>query len=152
MRLMLAATAASITVVMSVACGGDSNTSPAGATPAAPAVRTQAAATPVSGATSAPAATSHVAGEMVEVTGIVGGVNLSGNVLQIRRLQGAAVTQVSVDPGTVIRKAAGGSLPFKGIRTSDRIIARGRLNDRRDTLLASEITVQDAIPGAQPGG
>ena len=45
-----------------------------------------------------------------------------------------------------------GTIQLKDIRPSDRIIAKGKLNDRRDALVASEITVQDVIPGAQPGG
>lgn len=159
MRIALSGTAAAIIAMASVSCGGDSNASPAKSAPAvasvaasASAVRTQAAATPASRATSAPAVSSQVTGDTVEVTGIVDGVSLTGNIIEIRRLQGAAVTRVGVGPGTVVRKAAGGTLAFRDIRTSDRIIARGTLNDRRDTLLASQITVQDVIPGAQPGG
>ncbi len=79
-------------------------------------------------------------------------MSLSGKVIEIKRLQGAAVAQVAVDATTAIRKAGGGTIQLKDIRTSDRIIAKGKLNDRRDALVASEITVQDVIPGAQPGG
>ena len=158
MRSMLAA--ALIVAVASAACGGDSKNSEPTAGPATPSVSTTASAadTPGAGATGAAttgataAATSRPQGDAVEVTGIVGGVSLSGKVIEIRRLQGAAVTQVSVDATTVIRKAAGGTIQLKDIRTSDRIIAKGKLNDRRDALVASEITVQDVIPGAQPGG
>jgi hypothetical protein len=161
MRTLLAVTVASSIVVLSVACGGDTKASPttsaaAGASvavsataPPSPTARMQPVVTPESSATPP---TSQPAGETVEVTGIVGGVNLSGNAIEIRRLQGAAVTQVSVDSRTVIRKAGGGTLGFKEIRTSDRIIARGTLNDRRDALIATEITVQDVVPGSQPGG
>lgn len=155
MRIMLAAAAASIIAMLSASCGGDEMTPARPASPATPvasAARTQVAATPASGATRTPLAASPVAAEIVEVTGVVGGVNLSGNIIEIKRLQGAAVTRVSVDQRTVIRKAAGGTLQLRDIRTSDRLIARGALNDRRDTLLASEITVQDVIPGGQPGG
>ncbi len=162
MRIILAAAAASIIAMTAAACGGEtappprsvttvSPTAP-GATPSASTARTQVAATPVGGVPRTPVAPSSPAGETVEVTGIVGGVNLKGSVIEIRRLQGVAVTQVSVDQRTIIRKAAGGTLAFRDIRTSDRIIARGTLNDRLDTLLASEITVQDVIPGSQPGG
>lgn len=159
---MLAATAASIIAMASAACGGDTASpaktasavpsAAAGASPVASPERTQAAATPQDSATHTPVAGSPAAGEILEVTGIVGGVTLSGNIIEIKRLQGAAVSRVSVDQRTLIRKATGGTLAFRDIRTSDRIIARGTLNDRRDTLVASEITVQDAIPGGQPGG
>jgi hypothetical protein len=158
MRVLLAAFSAFTIALMSLACGSGTKASPttsataaasvAASTPSATA-RTQTAATPAS---SAAATTSPPAGATLEVTGIVGGVNLSGDAIEIKRLQGAAVTQVSVDANTVIRKAGGGTLRFDEIRTSDRIIARGTLNDRRDALVASEITVQDVVPGSQPGG
>jgi hypothetical protein len=89
---------------------------------------------------------------VVEVTGIVGGVSLSGKVIEIKRLEGAAVTQIAVDATTIIHEATGGTVRFQDIHTSDRIIAKGNLNDRRDALVATEITVQGVIPGAQPGG
>lgn len=175
MRNMLAA-AALILAVTPAACGGDSKTSEPAAKPATPSASATASAkpatavasaagkpsvtadTPGAGATgaattgAAAAATSQPQGDAVEVTGIVGGVSLSGKVIEIKRLQGAAVTQVSVDGTTVMHKAGGGTIQLKDIRTSDRIIAKGKLNDRRDALAASEITVQDVIPGAQPGG
>lgn len=144
-------------VAVSAACGGDSKpTSTATSKPASTAIVVTVAAggttaaRPTSGATAS--ATQPPAGETVEVTGIVGGLSLNGAVIEIRRLQGAPVTQIAVDAKTVIRKAAGGRLQLKDIRTSDRVIARGALNDRRDALVASEITVQDVVPGGQPGG
>jgi hypothetical protein len=155
MRLLLIA--ATIVALLSAACGDDD------ATPAAPAASATAAATAAASGspvatvarTQAAAATARAtapAGESVEVTGIVGGLNLNGNIIEIKRLQGAAVTQISVDARTVIRKAAGGTVAFKDIRTSDRIIARGTLNDRGDVLQATNITVGEVIPGSQPGG
>ncbi len=165
MRNMLAA-AALILAVASAACGGDSKKSEPAAKPATPSASATASAKPATAGASAAGkpsvtadtpgatatATSQSQGDAVEVAGIVGSVSLSGKVIEIKRLQGAAVTQVSVDATTVIRKAAGGTIQLKDIRTSDRIIAKGKLNDRRDALVASEITVQDVIPGAQPGG
>jgi hypothetical protein len=160
MRILLAAVIA-FSIAVSAACGSDTKASPTKSATAVASVsvsataapsstaRTQTAATPAS---SAAAPTSQPAGETVEVTGIVGGVNLTGNIIDIKRLAGAAVTQVSVDATTVIRSAGGGTLRFSEIRTSDRIIAQGTLNDRQDALVASEITVQAVVPGSQPGG
>jgi hypothetical protein len=57
-----------------------------------------------------------------------------------------------VDQNTVFRPAAGGTTTLAQIHASQRIIARGTINDRGDTLLASEVTVQDVVQGGQPGG
>lgn len=165
MRNFLAA-AALMLAVTSAACGGDSKSEPT-AKPATPSVSGTASAKPsaaastpsvsatssaTAGTPSAATAASEPQGDTVEVTGIVGSVSLSARYIEIRRLQGAAVTQVAVDAMTAIRKAGGGTIQLKDVRPSDRIIAKGRLNDRGDALVASEITVQDVIPGAQPGG
>ena len=96
--------------------------------------------------------TADSAGGQVEVTGIVGGINASTRTIEIRRLRGASVTKIEVGDSTKIRKAAGGTIPLADVRVSDRIIATGALNDRKDALVATEITVQDVVPGAQPGG
>jgi hypothetical protein len=155
MRMLLVAAAVLLAAAAS-ACGSDSkSTSTATAKPA-----TTPAAAATAGATTTPAAstsavarpTTAPAGDTLEVTGIVGGLSLDGSRIEIKRLQGASVTQIAVNATTVIRKATGGKLQVKDIRTSDRIIAKGVLNDRRDALVASEITVQDVVPGAQPGG
>ena len=156
MRILLFS-AAIVLAAAASACGSDSK-STSTATPK-PAVTPIGAASPAGSTPSTrptigvtPAATQPVASEVLEVTGIVGGLNLNGSKIEIKRLQGAAVTQIAVDGTTIIRKATGGRLQLKDVRTSDRIIARGVLNDRRDALVASEITVQDVVPGAQPGG
>jgi predicted transcriptional regulator len=86
------------------------------------------------------------------VTGIVGTVNAGQSQINIQHLSGAAVRKISVDSRTSIRKAGGDSLTLGEIRPSDRIIAEGTLNDRQDTLLATLITVEQVVPGAQPGG
>jgi hypothetical protein len=91
-------------------------------------------------------------GEIVEVTGIVSRVAASTRVIGIKLLSGAQVTEIDVQPSTSIRRAGGGSILLTDIKTSDRIIARGRLNDRRDALLAIEVTVQDVVSGSGPGG
>ena len=96
--------------------------------------------------------TADSAGGQTEVTGIVGGINASTGTIEIRRLRGASVTKIEVGDSTKIRKAAGGTIPLADVRVSDRIIATGALNDRKDALIATEITVQDVVPGAQPGG
>jgi len=131
---------------MLAACGG----SPARtATPTTrpPATQTRAApAMPSAEATASPD------GGEVEVTGIVGSVIVRNNVISVRPLEGASVTKVLVDGTTVIRRSDGGALSLAEIRASDRILARGVLDGRGDGLLAREITVQTAVPGAQPGG
>jgi hypothetical protein len=95
---------------------------------------------------------STATGSSEEVTGIVGNVNTSTRTIQIDRRSGASVTRISVLPTTTIRSAAGATLALSGIRTSDRIVARGSLNDQRDALVATEITVSQAVPGAAPSG
>ena len=55
-------------------------------------------------------------GATVEVTGIVGVVNLAGNGIEIKHLSGVAVTQISVDGSTIIRKAGGGNIKFSEIQ------------------------------------
>lgn len=97
-------------------------------------------------------ATSPPSGQRIEVQGIVGAVNLSARVIEIKPLNGGTVTQIDVSASTPIRRAAGGSVQLKDVRTSDRIVASGTQGDRETTLIASEITVQDVVPGGQPGG
>jgi len=90
-----------------------------------------------------------VTGE-AEVTGIVGAVVSATSTIEINQLSGADVTQIEVTAGTQIRRATGGSLTLAQIRPSDRIIARGAVDG--DVLTATAITIQDVVPGAQPGG
>ena len=131
-----------------VACGGGSKKSqPA---PSASAAVT-AAASPSPKPAASPAS-SAPAGESVEVTGIVGNVNAGTRTIQIERRSGASVTKISVGTSTVIRRAAGGTATLSQIKPSDRIIARGTLSERGDALVASEITVQEVVPGSSPGG
>jgi len=85
-----------------------------------------------------------------EVTGIVGAVVAGTSTIEINQLSGADVTQVAVTSATQIRRATGGSLTLAQIRPSDRIIARGAVEGA--VLTASAITIQDVLPGAQPGG
>jgi len=92
------------------------------------------------------------AGASVEVTGIVGSVNAATRTIQIERRSGASVTKISVGPSTVIRRATGGTATLAQIKPSDRIIASGTLSDRGDTLLATEITIQEVVPRSSPGG
>ncbi len=157
MRNLIATTLVLIALAASGACGDDAKPDPtakpatpaAGASAAATSASTSAASTP---AATKPAASASPSGDKAEVAGIVGAVNVSGNVIEIKRLSGASVTQIAVESTTTIRKATGGKIAFKDIRTSDRIVASGELNDRGDQLIATQITVQDVVPGAQPGG
>lgn len=136
-------------------CGGSSKSPPtptagASSTPTA-AAKSPAASTAVASRTpSSPA--SAAPGTVDEVTGIVGVVNTSTNTIQIDRLSGAPVRKISVDASTVIRKVSGDTITLSEVRISDRIVASGHLNDRQDALLATHVTVQDVLPGAQPGG
>jgi hypothetical protein len=88
----------------------------------------------------------------VELIGIVGTISASARVIQVTRLSGADVNQVALQDSTRIRRADGVTATFAQIRTSDRIIASGRLNDRGDAILADTITIQPVVPGAEPGG
>jgi hypothetical protein len=72
------------------------------------------------------------------------------NRIEINQLSGADVSQIEVTPQTQIRRAVGGTLTLEQIRPSDRIVARGTVDG--DTLTATRITLQEAVPGAQPGG
>jgi hypothetical protein len=158
MRLTVPALAAFLALALA-ACGGSgssatptaqptrptSSSAVAPATVAATPERTAAASTP------APVETTP-AGATTEVTGIVGTVSTATQTIEIKRLQGASVTRLEVGPRTVIRKAAGGTAQLRDVKPSDRIVAKGALNDRGDALVATEITVQDILPGAQPGG
>jgi hypothetical protein len=155
-RLLLACAAVAL---LAAACGGSSSTSntPTPAAQGSPAAtagaRTSAAGTtPAAAASPAAAATATQAGATVEVTGIVGIVNTAQNQLNIQHLSGVNVRKINVDSSTSIRMASGGSLTLAQIRPSDRIIAQGKLNDRQDTLLATQVTVEQVVPGAQPGG
>ena len=153
MRILLAALIAA--AAGASACGGSSKSSTPTTAPAkttlasATVARSPGAAATVAG-TPAPATTPS--GEVVEVAGIVARVNASTRVIGIKLLSGAQVTEIDVQSSTAIRRAGGDSISLASIKTSDRIIARGRLNDRHDALVATELTVQDVVSGSGPGG
>lgn len=161
MRLPFLIATAAITACALAACGGSSSSSTptprptlaatSGAAPTAPAAASPVG-TPAASATPAAADTPPPPGAEVEVTGIVGTVSAQTRMIEIKRLRGADVTRLEVGADTTIRRAAGGTARLTDVRTSDRIVATGTLNDRGDTLLATEITIQDVLPGAQPGG
>lgn len=138
-----------MTLLLAASCGGSSK---APATAGAGSTTTAAVAPAASPTTPGGAAVRSPGGSTVEVTGIVGAVNAGSGLIEIDRLSGAAVRRIAVGPGTVMRRASGGTTTLGQIRPSDRIIARGTLNDRGDTLEATELTVQAVVPGAQPGG
>lgn len=138
------------------ACSGRSSTH-ATASPAAPTTSTAS-----SGSPSAPASPAHgtptaaasplAPGDTVDVTGVVGTVTTDPKAIEITRLSGADVNRIEVEDSTDIRAAGGGRIDFSAIKTSDRIIAEGRISDRGDALVATQITVSAVVPGAQPGG
>ena len=155
-RPALFALAALVAAALLVACGGGSS-SPTGTpttAPISPAASATAAGTIATPAASpSPGDITPVApGDSVSVTGIVGTVTTDPPAIEITRLSGAAVTRIQVQDSTVIRSATGGRIGLGNIRTSDRIIADGHINDRGDALIADDIAVSAVVPGAQPGG
>jgi hypothetical protein len=132
------------------ACGGDNGDDAAGA----PAVRTPAATTtartPAPSATEPGTASTPASGGQVEVQGIVGAVDEDARTIEINRLQGADVGVIEVDASTRITSARGGTLRLGDLRPSDRIVARGTVED--GALVATEIEVGQVVPGSAPGG
>lgn len=82
--------------------------------------------------------------------GIVGAVDEDARTIEINRLQGADVDVIEVDAGTRITSARGGTLRLGDLRPSDRIVARGTVED--GALVATEIEVGQVVPGSAPGG
>ncbi len=133
------------------ACGGNDNGDDADVTPAAntPAA-TAAAHTPEPSVTERGASSTPASGGEVEVQGIVGAVDEGARTITINRLQGADVSVIEVDSNTRITSARGGTLRLGDLRSSDRIVARGTIED--GVLIATEIAVGQVVPGAAPGG
>ncbi|MEX2247949.1 MAG: hypothetical protein WEC75_14855 [Dehalococcoidia bacterium] len=134
--------------VAASACGGDED---AASAPTRLAPRATAT------APAAPAGTPRVLAtpdtDVVEVTGIVGVVDTSTRIIEINRTAGASVRRVEVLPDTVISSADGTRVSFADIRPSDRIIARGRLDEAGDVLVADDIGLSRVIGGGgAPGG
>ena len=138
------------------ACGGSSKsatpTPPASASTPRAATSIPPPATPARAGTAGAATRAPSDSETVELTGVVGSITPATRTFTVTRLSGATVNQIEVQDSTRIRKAEGGTETFAQIRTSDRVIASGHLNDRGDALVADDITVQSGIAGAQPGG
>lgn len=82
--------------------------------------------------------------------GIVGAVDEDARTIIINRLQGADIGIIEVDAGTRITSARGGTLRLGDLRPSDRIVARGTVED--GALVATEIEVGQVVPGSAPGG
>ena len=148
-----------ILVVAALALGACSSgsSSPATPSPAAPRASTTNSETPTEAASPAhgtptAAATPLAPGDTVDVTGVVGTVTTDPKAIEITRLSGADVNRIEVQDSTDIRSAGGGRIDFSAIKTSDRIIAEGRISDRGDALVATQITVSAVVPSAQPGG
>jgi hypothetical protein len=133
------------------ACGGGSSSSASTPAPSATSTTVSEGSTPA--ASPSPSDVTPVApGDAVSVTGIVGTVTTDPPAIEITRLSGAPVTRIQVQDSTVIRSASGSRIDLGQVRTSDRIIADGHINDRGDALLADDIAVSAVVPGAQPGG
>ncbi|MBF6599757.1 MAG: hypothetical protein IVW36_04535 [Dehalococcoidia bacterium] len=150
--------AALVLAALAASCSNSSGppNTPAG-TPASE-VSARAAASTGREATGTPGASATLAvtpaepGSQERLTGIVGTVSPATKTIQVTRLSGAPVQQIRVVSTTVIRTAGGARIDLGGVRTSDRIIADGRLDDRGEALIADDITVSPAVPGAAPGG
>lgn len=98
-------------------------------------------------------ATAPVAGETVEVTGIVGSVDRNAGVISINRLSGATVDAVAVTPATAITDVRSGRrAELRDVRASDRIIARGPVDAETGTLVALDVEFESVIPGSGTGG
>lgn len=82
--------------------------------------------------------------------GIVGAVDEDARTITINRLQGADVGVIEVGASTRITSARGGTLRLGDLRPSDRIVARGTLED--GVLAATEIEVGQVVPGSGAGG
>jgi hypothetical protein len=131
-----------------VACGGGDD----GATPATTATSRTPATTQLAPTNEATPETDATAtGELVEVTGIVGGVDPAAGMIEINWLAGAQVSRVRVDAATQIRTSTGTPLQLSGIRVSDRIIASGVVDAAGDVLAAREIRVGGVLGGAEGG-
>jgi len=159
MRHMLLAATLPLLVVTAACSGGSSSPARTATPPAAPtgasasSAATTAAVSPSPVATSAGSNVTPVApGDEVEVEGVVGTLTTDPKAIEITRLSGADVNRIEVQDSTDIRSAGGGRIDFSAIRTSDRIIADGRISDRGDALVATDITISAVVPGAQPGG
>ena len=141
--------------IVAWSCGGSSKSSQSPTAGAASPTIAAAATSPAPAASTTaltPAASTADTGTVDEVTGIVGSVNVATHTILIDRLSGAPVVKITVDSSTVIRQVSGGTITLADVRVSDRIVASGHLNDREDALVATHVTVQDVLPGAQPGG
>lgn len=88
----------------------------------------------------------------VEVTGLVGAVDVPGGTIAINRLSGADVGRVQIVGTTRILSTSGGRLALAELRPSERLIARGSIDAATGDLVAESVTVQPAGPGAPPGG
>jgi hypothetical protein len=87
---------------------------------------------------------------VAEVQGIVGAVDEAQRTIEINQIQGAEVDVIELSTATRIRDAQGRVIDLAEIRPSDRVVARGRVEG--DVLIASEVTVSQAVPGSGPGG
>jgi hypothetical protein len=143
-----------IALTVGAACGDDGDDTggigDADVTRDAPATRIASPPARTTPAGTATTASGTPAAAVAEVRGIVGSVNAATNLISITRLSGADVDEIVVVTSTEIRDPDGGTVALRDIRPSDRIVARGE--EDRGRLIASEITVEEAVPGAEPGG
>lgn len=131
-------------VLVITACGDDGGVD-------APSTSPTRASTAASRTATAPAdARSPESGATVEVQGIVGSVDAAQRTIRINRLQGADVEVIELSTATRIRDANGNTVRLTDLRPSDRIVARGRVQGA--SLIATEVTVSQVVPGGPPGG
>jgi len=140
---------------IAAACGGDDN-GPRDSTPTVSAGSTpdvaNTAPSPATTAGSTGPAEDPTPTGAIEVKGVVGAVDVAARTIEIRPTGEAQFSKIILSPATVIRRANGGEMRLSDVRPSDRIIAFGRPGDDPTALLTTDVTVQQVIPGAQPGG
>ncbi|MBI5287389.1 MAG: hypothetical protein HY873_00250 [Chloroflexi bacterium] len=155
-RLLLTVlTLAAFAPAVAAACDGDGD-GPGDATPTVAAASTPAAPndnrTPEATAGRTESAEEPTPTGTIEVKGVVGAVDVAARTIEIRPTGDAKFSKIILSPATVIRRANGGEMRLSDVRPSDRIIAFGRPGDDPTALLTTDVTVQQVIPGAQPGG
>ena len=87
----------------------------------------------------------------VEVQGVVGAVDTRTSTIEIRATGGSSIEIVDVTPATAIHRAGGGTLELADVRASDRILATGVIEGDPSRMTATEVTVQQVVPGGPPG-
>ena len=133
------------TIAITTACGDDEDSDEP--TPTAAATRTVTVQTPQS----SPEANATSSGETIEVQGVVGAVDVSAGIIEIRATGGSSITTIELAPGAELTRPNGSSIELADIRPSDRIVATGVAGAGPQILVADVVTAQQVVPGGPPG-